>query len=72
MNRIGMFVDISHVSAKAMHDVLDVARAPIIFSHSSAFSVCDHARNVVRVFLSTFLLYFRIFSHFSPPFCINC
>ncbi|ODQ64368.1 Metallo-dependent hydrolase [Nadsonia fulvescens var. elongata DSM 6958] len=38
MNRIGMMVDISHVSLKTMHDVLDIARAPVIFSHSSAYS----------------------------------
>ena len=46
MNRIGMLVDLSHVSAEAMHDVLDVARAPVVFSHSSARALCDFPRNV--------------------------
>lgn len=46
MNQIGMMVDLSHVSAKTMNDTLDIAEAPVMFSHSSAFAVCEHPRNV--------------------------
>jgi membrane dipeptidase len=46
MNELGMLVDISHISADAMRDVLRVSQAPVIASHSSAFTIAPHPRNV--------------------------
>lgn len=46
MNRIGMIVDISHVSDNTMRDVLNSSVAPVMYSHSSAYTLCPHPRNV--------------------------
>lgn len=53
MNRLGMIVDLAHVSADTMRDVLGAgksewkgSRAPVIYSHSSAYAICPHPRNV--------------------------
>jgi len=46
MNKIGMIVDVSHISDKSFYDVLEVTRAPVIASHSCARAVCDNPRNL--------------------------
>lgn len=46
MNRMGMLIDLAHVSVAVMNQVLDMSKAPVIFSHSSAYTICNHKRNV--------------------------
>jgi membrane dipeptidase len=46
MNRLGMIVDVSHVSDKTFHDVLATSKAPIFASHSNCRALCDHPRNM--------------------------
>jgi len=46
MNRLGMLIDISHVSAETMRQAIQASRAPVIFSHSSSRALVDHPRNV--------------------------
>jgi membrane dipeptidase len=46
MNRIGVFIDLSHVSPDVMRDALGITKAPVIFSHSNAYAIDRHARNV--------------------------
>jgi membrane dipeptidase len=46
MNRLGVLIDMSHISARSMNDILDITKAPVIFSHSNARALCDVNRNV--------------------------
>lgn len=46
LNRLGVLVDISHVSDKTFYDVLEVTKAPVIASHSSCWAISDHPRNM--------------------------
>ncbi len=46
LNRLGVIVDLAHAADTVMHQVLDISRAPVLFSHSNARALCDHPRNV--------------------------
>jgi len=45
-NRIGMIIDVSHISEKSLSDVLELSKAPVIASHSNAYSLCNSSRNI--------------------------
>lgn len=46
MNRVGMMVDLSHAGEKSFYDALEISRMPIVCTHSSARTLCDHPRNL--------------------------
>ncbi len=46
MNKLGIMIDVSHISYASMKDIISLSKAPIIASHSSARALCDHSRNL--------------------------
>ena len=65
MNRLGMMVDLSHVSYETMQDAINISKAPVIFSHSSAYSLCKHHRNVHDDILQKMVILFTNLSKIS-------
>ena len=72
MNRLGMLVDISHVTPEVMRQAIDLSRAPVMFSHSSARAVTDHPRNVPDDVLQMIALHDGVvMANFVPGYVSN-
>jgi membrane dipeptidase len=63
MNRLGMIVDLSHVSHQTMLDALKESKAPVMFSHSSVYSLCNHSRNVKDDVLKNLVSLYFMYCH---------
>lgn len=68
MNRLGMMIDLSHVSHNVMREVLNATKAPIIFSHSSAYQICNHHRNVPDDVLDLVVIIWFSFNRYQPNY----
>ncbi len=53
MNELGMIIDVSHISDKSFYDVIELSKAPVIASHSSVRSLCNHPRNMSDKMIKT-------------------
>lgn len=72
MNRLGMMIDLSHVSWETMDDVFTISTAPVIYSHSSSFALCPHHRNAPDKLLQKLKTNGGIIMVNFYPYFINC